>query len=265
MISEELSNKIREAVKSGSLKLSGNEIEELPLFVAELKGLTSLDVSHNTLSQKDIEGLSQFAAVSNNIVSLDLSYTVIEELPPFVAKLRKLTFLGAAGNKLKELPLFVGGLEHLTSLDVKHNKLKELPPSIAELRNLVSLNIEENEIRKLPSTIANIGKLRDLAVAGNPLEFPPSEICLRGTAAIKEYLRGFLKNEGSKELYEVKLLVVGEGGVGKTSICKRLIYNTFDGQESTTCGIAIRVWKLSPVGGAQPEIRQFIRYWTLRK
>lgn len=116
-------------------------------------------------------------------------------------------------------------------------------------------------LKALPSFIGGMEQLQDLIIIQNPLEFPPPEIVKQGTSAIKEYLKGFLKQkelsaepEGAP-LYEAKLIVVGEGGVGKTSLCNRLIYHDYNETEPTTEGISIKDWRLLAPNDAGTEIK----------
>ncbi|MBF0465684.1 MAG: TIR domain-containing protein [Nitrospirae bacterium] len=46
--------------------------------------------------------------------------------------------------------------------------------------------------------------------------------------------------DNTRKLYEAKLLIVGQGGVGKTSILRRLTNDTFSDNQETTVGIDIR-------------------------
>jgi hypothetical protein len=43
---------------------------------------------------------------------------------------------------------------------------------------------------------------------------------------------------------EAKLILVGDGNVGKTSLVNRLVYNSFNPSENTTRGVAITRWRL---------------------
>ena len=51
-----------------------------------------------------------------------------------------------------------------------------------------------------------------------------------------------LSQKGKRSTKEVKLLVVGQGSVGKTSVVKRLIWAIFDPKENKTDGISIDHW-----------------------
>ena len=53
---------------------------------------------------------------------------------------------------------------------------------------------------------------------------------------------GKRSERGGQPLNEVKLILVGRGGVGKASIAKRLVGKPFDPHESETSGISITPW-----------------------
>jgi small GTP-binding protein len=67
--------------------------------------------------------------------------------------------------------------------------------------------------------------------------------------AIFSYLKAHNKNK--RPLNEIKVLLVGEGDVGKTSLLKRLKYGTFNPEECKTPGINIEKWHLPE----KPDIR----------
>ncbi|WP_417915303.1 hypothetical protein [Candidatus Electronema sp. JM] len=73
------------------------------------------------------------------------------------------------------------------------------------------------------------------------LTSPPPEIAKKGIKAIRRY---FAELEKSKQpLNEVKIIFVGDGAAGKTSLVKQLLGETFDKHEDTTHGINIRNWQ----------------------
>lgn len=75
-----------------------------------------------------------------------------------------------------------------------------------------------------------------ILMMGNPLVVPPPEIIQSGNEAILTFL-----NNSLEKLYlnEVKVILVGEGASGKTSLVKQLLKQTFDKKESQTHGIKI--------------------------
>lgn len=82
--------------------------------------------------------------------------------------------------------------------------------------------------------------LHSICLAGCPLSHPPREIAQQGKAAILNYFRE-REQQGTDTLYEAKLLVVGEGGAGKTSLIRRLYQADLQlpEKEETTRGIDI--------------------------
>ncbi|MCP5050696.1 MAG: GTP-binding protein [bacterium] len=71
----------------------------------------------------------------------------------------------------------------------------------------------------------------------NPIEFPPIEILKHGKAVTKSY---FASLEGANQpLNEVKVLLVGDGGSGKTSLVNQFMGRDFDPSEPQTHGINI--------------------------
>jgi small GTP-binding protein len=100
-------------------------------------------------------------------------------------------------------------------------------------------------------------KLRDLGLNGNPLELPPPEVVGQGTKAILAYLWEQLKEK--KRQWVSKLLLVGEGGVGKTSLLKRLLGEGFDSEEDTTHGISVE--KLETLHPSQKDVTMQLNTW----
>lgn len=70
----------------------------------------------------------------------------------------------------------------------------------------------------------------------NPLIVPPPEIVQTGSEAIKTFLNDFIEK---KYFNEVKVILIGEGASGKTSLVKQLLKQTFNKKESQTHGIKI--------------------------
>jgi Leucine-rich repeat (LRR) protein len=205
----------------------GNQLSELPPVIAELKNLQSLDLRNNQLSE-----LPPVIAELKNLQSLDLRNNQLSELPPVIAELKNLQSLYLRNNQLSELPPVIAELKNLQSLDLRNNQLSELPPVIAELKNLQSLYLSGNQLSELPLSLVKLEKLTDVQVNGNPLTAIPPEIVEQGWLAIREYLL-----ESSKQLWMAKMLVVGQGGVGKTSLLRRLRDEGFDPNSETTHGM----------------------------
>ncbi|NJP08786.1 MAG: GTPase [Leptolyngbyaceae cyanobacterium RU_5_1] len=178
--------------------------------------------------------------------SLSLSGHQLSSLPPEIGQLTNLTELFLSVNRLSSLPPEIGQLTNLTTLSLVNNKLSSLPPEIGQLINLRELSLHYNDLNSLPPEIGQLTNLRELDFFANPLNnllsFAP-EVKIQGTRALLTYLLEQLY-AGTKQWIS-KLLVVGEGGVGKTSLLRALNGQPFDEQESTTHGIEIISLKLA--------------------
>ncbi len=155
----------------------------------------------------------------------------------------KATELNLSNNQLSSLPPEISQLSSLTRLSLNNNQLSSLPPEICQLSSLTTLYLNNNQLSSLPPEICQLSSLTWLFLYNNPLTSPPPEIVEQGTQAIFTYLRERL--EGSQRQWVSKLLVVGEGGVGKTSLLRALRGEEFDTQESTTHGIEIKSLELT--------------------
>ncbi|MEH2236000.1 COR domain-containing protein, partial [Nostoc sp.] len=176
------------------------------------------------------------------LTSLDLSFNQLTTLPEALASLQELTSLDLSFNQLTTLPEALASLQKLTFLDLSNNQLRRLPEAIARLEQLTSLDLSRNQLTTLPEAIARLEQLTSLNLTGNSIEKPPPEVVAKGIKAIKDYLRQ-LKVEGTDYLYEAKLLIVGEGGAGKTTLAKKIKDQNYQLQEEDyTKGIEVIQW-----------------------
>ena len=158
------------------------------------------------------------------------------------AKASGATKLNLSWQGLTDLPAELFELKNLTALYLANNWLTSLPPEIGQLKNLTKLNITGNKLASLPSKIGQLPKLERLYLDGNPLTSPPIEIIKKGIEAIRNYFAALQEDE--QPLNQVKLLLVGEGAAGKTSLVKQLLSEEFNIREDTTHGINIRNWQV---------------------
>jgi GTPase SAR1 family protein len=143
----------------------------------------------------------------------------------------------ASFNELRHVPDSLGELRSLTRLDLDGNELTELPSTLANLEQLIQVDIAGNEICRLPDWLTQLPLLTQLSIADNPLVSPPPEIAAGGSDSALEFVRA--RMGGSTAQWMSKLLVVGEGGVGKTSLVKALCHDTHDPHERSTHGLRI--------------------------
>jgi internalin A len=250
------------------LGLSGNRLTTLPASISQLQNLTRLYLSDNKLSSVP-ESISQL----HNLTILHLSGNGLTTLPASISQLQNLTELYLDGNALIIVPEVIPRLKNLAKLLLNRNQLSSLPESFGQLKKLAVLGLWDNKfdtfpdviyelsslerliidnnltkgnkIRKISPEILKLENLTELGLAGNPIETPPPEVVTRGIKAIKEYFRQ-LEAEGKDYLYEAKLLILGEGGVGKTSLAKKIENPGYElREEDTTKGIEVTRWSFT--------------------
>jgi internalin A len=260
-----------------SLDLSNNHIYGFPPEFGKLSNLTVLDLSRNHLTCFCPELLQL-----RNLVSLDLGVNEITELPSGIGELSNLTSLDLRVNKLAGLPPEIGQLASLISLDVSINRLTSIPPEIGQLSNLAKLKLSVNQLTNIPSEISQLSKLISLNLLENlltdlpsslqkmtwlktldlyynyTLPLPPEILAKKNEPQkILSYL-SWVQAGKPKQLAETKLMVLGQGSVGKTSLVKRLTSGQFNPHENKTNGIAINHWQVpdqSETENQQSEIR----------
>ncbi len=87
----------------------------------------------------------------------------------------------------------------------------------------------------------------------------PPEIVQQGTHAVFAFLRGQL--QPGRPQWISKLLMVGEGGVGKSSLLRALHHKDFNPQLSTTHGIEIDTLELEHPSGHIEEMTMQLKTW----
>jgi internalin A len=254
------------------LNLSANSLTSVPEWLGNLATLTTLDLRGNNLASLP-ESLGNLTALS----SLGLGSNKLTSVPEWVANLTALTTLGLGRNGLVSVPEWVGNLRTLTALDLSFNELTLVPESLGNLTALTDLDLSFNELTLVPESLGNLTALTllsltrnqlttlpvhladlldrglQLRIERNPLDEVLIDVRARGTAELATYLRSLRDGEPQ---YEAKLLVVGEGNVGKTSLLAALRSAPFVEGRETTHGIEITPLTIPhPTGGKEMTVR----------
>jgi len=140
-------------------------------------------------------------------------------------------------------------LTNLNSLDLHSNQISEIS-FLTKLTNLKTLHLTDNPfddlspllplIRQgLPVEWAEYEYSEAIYLYNNPLIIPPIEFAQAGSEAILEYFDQL--GEDRSPLNELKVIFLGEGAAGKTSLIKQVRAEDFDPQESQTHGIRIQL------------------------
>jgi internalin A len=214
-----------------SLDLGSNPLTSLPSEIAKLTNLTIF-----TFDRQQLTSLPPEITKLTNLTGLHLYNNELTSLPPEIAKLINLTNFDLSYNELTSLPPETAKLTSLTGLNLSSNQLTSVPPEITKLTNLTSLDLSYNELTSLPPEIANL-PLTHLDLRNNQLPIPPETLAdPNDVKAIFAALAGLVSGE---RLNEAKMLVVGDGKVGKSSVVERLLHGTYNPQKETTLGVEI--------------------------
>lgn len=220
------------------LALNGNHLKQLPAEFGKLLNLKRLYLNNNLLT-----GLSISFTELTQLQRCYLSSNAIETLPHNIQRLQNLQLLDINNNCLQNLPASIVQLNNLEYLDIRDNRVTHLPQGMENLKKLQLLDLRNNQLRTLPSEIAWLPNLQYFYINDNPVETPPPEIAHRGLGAIRHYFTELNKALEKDYLYEIKLLLVGEGRVGKTTLSKALTIPDYTLEdERSTEGIDIKEW-----------------------
>lgn len=217
-----------------TLILKGNRINNLIGLNELSQTLEKIDLSSNKLDTLRID-FSNFT----NLKDIDLSDNQIQKFPKSLLN-ERIKKLKLSSNKFSKLPNEIRKMNKIIYLDLSFNEITELPEEICELTELRTLDLTGNKLVSLPKDFAKLCKLQTLNLNGNPIGDVPIEISNQGLKGVLNY---YLHIGVSVKLNEAKLLLVGQGAVGKTYLLNKMI--TGDTPEiSTTEGIDIRKWNI---------------------
>jgi internalin A len=214
-----------------------------------LTGSTELDLSRLQLTEVPAK-LGKLV----NLTELYLFDNQLTEVPAELGKLVNLTRLNLSQNQLTEIPAELGNLVNLTRLFLDQNQLGSVPEFIRQLTKLTRIDLNDNVIIALPEFLKSLPNLQAVFLHGNQQLGIPNEILgptweevdqgaspTKAQDVLSYYFRILTDRQ---PLNEAKLILVGFGNVGKTSLVNRLIHNTFDPDSKKTEGIQITQWGL---------------------
>lgn len=276
---------IGELVELRRLAIGDNSLRTVPGWVFRLARLEDLQLWENGLTE-----LPDAWDRLPELRELNLADNRLTRLPGSLGGLRHLRRLDLTGNDLADLPAVLSGLSALRVAKLGGNRFTRLPDVVAEWSELRVLDLnaddgldvvvdkptEEVYVRReggpapddaepsplagLPRRLAGLPHLRSLILYGNPLLQIPEEVMgslpvdqsTRWDRPVDEVLTYYFRSlDNSRPLNEAKLVLVGWGGVGKTSLVRRLVFDQFSDGEPRTEGIEVTNWSVTlPDGNA---------------
>ncbi|WLE97750.1 MAG: COR domain-containing protein [Candidatus Electrothrix communis] len=276
---------LKEFKQLKTLDLRNNKLTNIDVL-KELDQLNSLCLNNNKLN--NIDGLKEL----KQLYTLDLGSNQLNDIS-VLGELEQLRTLVLRSNKLSDISV-LKKLKQLHTLDLGKNRLSNID-IIKELNQLRELNLQENQITNLsalescihlthldcrgnrlthlpdwitklpPETVYPESELEHgfaldkINVGNNPLIHPPPEIIKQGREAIRAYFQS-LKEE-TVRLHEAKVLLIGEGMAGKTSLLKRLQGLDFDKKESQTHGINVLSLSSNELPGFGQDDECRLHFW----
>ncbi len=207
------------------LVLDNNQLTNIGVL-SHLTQLTTLYFSNNQLTD---------ATPLANLTQLTTLYFPNNQLTDAtpLANLTQLKYLWLSENQLTDAtPL--ANLTQLTTLWLSNNQLTDIS-ALSQLAKLRQLKLSNNYLYDLTPIRYLIQKIDiewqklqekdyqlNICITNNPLICPPREIVENGKECIEEYFAA-IDQSGKRAIGEARVLIVGEGQSGKTTLLKKLI------------------------------------------
>ncbi|EGK89151.1 GTPase [Microcoleus vaginatus PCC 9802] len=234
------------------LWLYSNQITSIPDALGKLPNLTVLLLGLNQITE-----IPESLGKLSNLTLLLLSESQITSIPEVIGQLSNLTLLHLDNNQITSIPEVIGQLSNLTDLSLSNNQITSIPEVIGQLSNLTDLSLSNNQITSIPEAIGGMEKLEKLDLRGNPIPIPPEILQgeeLSEPGDLRTILDFYFQTRDpndTEELNEAKLLIVGEGESGKTTLANKLLNPDYElkEQEPSTEGINVIRWEFPQANG----------------
>ncbi|MBE7385964.1 MAG: leucine-rich repeat domain-containing protein [Leptolyngbya sp. SIO1E4] len=242
------------------LSLSHNQLTAVPKELGNLNNLTELSLYRNQLNlvPKELGNLTnltwlylyqnQLTAVPKelgnltNLTRLDLDQNQLNSVPKELGQLANLQELYLSDNQLTTVPKELSQLSNLKVLDLSQNQFTIVPLELEQLANLTELNLSQNQLTTVPKELGQLANLMVLYLDQNPLDPELAAAYGQGLEAVKEYWQALAKEQ--IVLNEAKLILVGEGEVGKTSLLGALREDEWIERRPATQGVEVDIKSL---------------------
>ncbi|MCW2284841.1 internalin A [Rhodoblastus acidophilus] len=248
-----------------TLDCSSGQVADLaPL--ARMNALKSLDCSYTQVA--DLAPLARLKALQ----TLNCSYTQVANLAP-LARLKTLQTLNCSDTQVADLaPL--ARLKTLQTLNCSDTQVADLAP-LARLKTLQTLNCSDTqvadlapltglaELSQLEANGCRLAELRRIACEAPSLEnlklwrsrapdIPTAILSANDDENCLPALRAYFAESGPCDavLEDVKLMVLGNGRVGKTQLCNVLMDKPYQPDSDSTHGVVVARHELKRRGGA---------------
>ncbi|XP_071960738.1 leucine-rich repeat serine/threonine-protein kinase 2-like isoform X2 [Antedon mediterranea] len=231
-----------------TLHVSDNQLTTLPDDLGSfMNQLTTVKLARNNLATNVHPYIPRFLLKLPWVRSVDLSANHLSVLPePSCWKSQSLRELLFADNSIRKLNLgdSIRSWQMLERLSLRNNELRQVPKELGQLTSLTTLDLSRNkELTTLPDELGKLNRLWELPLDGLRLDLPPA--ILRGrTKDIVTFLHQRLKR--AVPYNRMKLMLVGYGGRGKTTLIRRLQREKISRNSNiATVGVNVREWTIT--------------------
>ncbi|XP_055958804.1 probable serine/threonine-protein kinase pats1 [Patella vulgata] len=256
-----------------TLILNYNPITDLPMSLGKLRNLTDLDIDGMSLLEYEsgfsaddlMKWFHTKASFYVDYLGEEVVQTLFEKFDinnsgtldvNEVANLNNYLFwqvprLGSNNINNEEyggIPPCVFLLMSLEHLSLKNQAITAVPVHMCRLTNLANLDLASDPLlESLPGALGHLPNIKSINLFRCPsLRTPPNEVVQRGFESVQAYLKRLAG--GFTECRRTKLMLVGLGGAGKTSLLKAImsVNNKTVGTkgEQITDGIDIQPWTI---------------------
>lgn len=258
---EYLPDNINQLTQLQDINLDNNRLKSLPQKLDNLTNLTKLELNDNI----DLKILPKSITHLSSLRRLKINNCGITEFPTLLLSLTNLTHLEINYNLIESIPTEIFQLINLKELYISHNRLHSVAPETFFMPSLETIHLEGNLLDDPPEEIIHQGlsalrnyykqlysaqktteeenvKTEEKTVA----EFNTQSEQLSGNVSEIQQLFKSKELPETEYLNEIKLLLVGEGRVGKTTLAKALRIPDYQLEhESSTEGIDINKWVIA--------------------
>ncbi len=222
------------------LNLSDNSLNENgAAYISKLSKLTTLDISTNSIGEQGAEHISKL----RKLTTLNLWGNSIGDTgATHISMLKNLATLDLSGNYIGDQGAeYLSKLSKLTTLDLFSNSIGDTGAAhISKLRNLKSLDLSGNSIGNQGAEhISKLVNLSKLDLKSNEITSIPSEL-LDNAKGFFAYWQATKKKPNTV----VKMVLIGNGRAGKTSLSQYLTDRKYPHQKGQTHGILSWQWKI---------------------
>ncbi len=271
----ELPEPLGQLTQLQNLDLSNNQLTAVPETLGQLAELQALHLSSNRL-----QALPASICRLVRLKTLSLAINPLASLPPCFGDLRSIQTLTLGGTNISSLPRSFSNMESLKFLFLSDTPLSQVTHLIGRLKTLEVLDLSNKRgivsrwepghgwswygghpsqgvsLTELPRALLQLTALRELYLQGNEsLELPlellgpdwhevhDSRQRLEPASPSDILAYYFRAKMAATPLLEFKLILVGHGAVGKTTLVNRLVRDEFT-QPDMTRGIHIEKWSV---------------------